>query len=90
MRAVRLEKALGAQGVRIYYKYEGGSPSGTHKPNTAMPKRSTTRRPGPSARYRTGAGQWGSALAYATQLYGLECEVYMVKCPITRSRTGGS
>src|SRR5437660_1175705 len=78
-RAERLEKALDTS-ARIYFKYEGGSPAGSHKPNTAVAqayynaqegvKRLTT---------ETGAGQWGSALALAGSLFGLEVTVYMVK-----------
>ncbi len=77
-RARRLEKALDTP-ARIYFKYEGVSPSGSHKPNTAVPqvyynaqegtKRLTT---------ETGAGQWGSALAFACAQFGIECEVWQV------------
>jgi tryptophan synthase beta chain len=79
LRAVRLEKALNTP-AHIYYKYEGVSPGGSHKPNTAIPqayynkiagtKRLTT---------ETGAGQWGSSLSLGCQLFGIECVVYMVK-----------
>jgi tryptophan synthase beta chain len=78
-RARNFEKLLGCP-VKIYYKNEGVSPAGSHKPNSALPmayynkvagtKRMTT---------ETGAGQWGSALAMASQMFGLECRVYMVK-----------
>ncbi|MCD4812705.1 TrpB-like pyridoxal phosphate-dependent enzyme [bacterium] len=78
-RAKRLEKALGTP-AKIYYKNEGVSPAGSHKPNTAVAqawynkqfgiKRLTT---------ETGAGQWGSALSFACSLLGLECKVYMVR-----------
>jgi len=78
-RAMRLEKALGSP-ARIYYKYEGVSPAGSHKPNTAVAqayynnlagvRRLTT---------ETGAGQWGSALAMAGQMFGIEVRVYMVR-----------
>lgn len=78
-RALRLEQALGTP-ARIYYKYEGTSPTGSHKPNTAVAqayynkiagvKRLTT---------ETGAGQWGSALAMACNFFGLACQVYMVR-----------
>jgi tryptophan synthase beta chain len=78
-RARALEKALDTP-AHIYYKYEGVSPSGSHKPNTAVAqayynaqegvKRITT---------ETGAGQWGSSLAFACQLFGIECKVYMVR-----------
>ena len=74
-RAYRLEKALDTP-ARIYYKYEGGSPAGSHKPNTAVPqayynsvagaRRLTT---------ETGAGQWGTALAFACAQFGLDCEM---------------
>ena len=78
-RAVRLEKALQTT-AKIYYKYEGSSPPGSHKPNTAVPqafynKAEGTRR----LTTETGAGQWGSALAFATKLFDLECMVYMVR-----------
>lgn len=79
IRAENLEKYLETP-AKIFYKYEGVSPPGSHKPNTAIPqayynkisgiKRLTT---------ETGAGQWGSSLAFATQFFGLECEVYMVR-----------
>src|SRR5205085_6423125 len=78
-RARRLERLLNTP-ARIYYKYEGVSPAGSHKPNTAVPqayynsvegtKRLTT---------ETGAGQWGSSLAFACAFFGLECKVYMVR-----------
>ena len=78
-RAHRLEKALNTP-ARIYYKYEGVSPAGSHKPNTAVPqafynaaegtKRLTT---------ETGAGQWGSALAFACAQFGIDCEIWMVR-----------
>ena len=78
-RAHRLEKALGTP-AKIYYKYEGVSPAGSHKPNTAVPqayynKIAGTRR----IASETGAGQWGSSIALACQMFGLECMVYMVK-----------
>ncbi len=79
VRAHRLEAALGTP-ARIYYKDESGSPAGSHKPNTAVPqafynaasgtKRLTT---------ETGAGQWGTALAFACAQYDLDCKVYMVR-----------
>jgi pyridoxal-phosphate dependent TrpB-like enzyme len=78
-RATRLEQALGTP-AKIFYKYEGVSPAGSHKPNSAVPqafynkiagiKRLTT---------ETGAGQWGSSIAFAGQMFGLEVKVYMVK-----------
>ncbi len=78
-RAHRLEKALGTP-AHIYYKYEGVSPAGSHKPNTAVPqayynKMSGTKR----IATETGAGQWGSAMALASKMFGLSCTVYMVK-----------
>jgi tryptophan synthase beta chain len=78
-RARRLEKALGTP-AHIYYKYEGVSPAGSHKPNTAVAqayynkKEKVTR-----LSTETGAGQWGSALSLACQMFGLQCKVYMVK-----------
>lgn len=81
-RAYNFEKLLDTP-AKIYYKYEGGSPSGSHKPNTAVAqayyskqenvKRITT---------ETGAGQWGSALSFTCQRLGVELEVYMVKTPV--------
>ncbi|MEV4351989.1 TrpB-like pyridoxal phosphate-dependent enzyme [Actinoplanes sp. NPDC049596] len=78
-RAHRLEKALGTP-AKIYYKYEGVSPAGSHKPNTAVPqafynaaagiRRLTT---------ETGAGQWGTALAFAAGQFGIECEIWQVR-----------
>ncbi|WP_250006186.1 TrpB-like pyridoxal phosphate-dependent enzyme [Actinoplanes sp. M2I2] len=78
-RAHRLEKALGTP-AKIYYKYEGVSPAGSHKPNTAVPqayynasagiRRLTT---------ETGAGQWGTALSFAAAQFGLECEIWQVR-----------
>jgi tryptophan synthase beta chain len=78
-RARRLEKVLDTP-ARIYYKYEGVSPAGSHKPNTAVAQAFYNKREGVHRiTTETGAGQWGSALAFACQLFGLECEVYMVK-----------
>ena len=77
-RARRLEKALDTP-ARIFYKYEGVSPSGSHKPNTAVPQAFYNKEAGISKlSTETGAGQWGSSLAFAGQLYGLEVKVYMV------------
>jgi tryptophan synthase beta chain len=77
-RARRLEKALDTP-ARIYYKYEGTSPAGSHKPNTAVPQAYENAQAGVRKLVtETGAGQWGSALAFATRLFGLECEVFMV------------
>jgi tryptophan synthase beta chain len=79
VRARRLEKALGTP-ARIYYKYEGVSPAGSHKPNTAVPQAYYNKKE-KVARIstETGAGQWGSAIALAAQMFGLQCKVYMVK-----------
>src|SRR3954454_17222896 len=78
VRATRLEQALGTP-ARIYYKDESVSPAGSHKPNTAVPQAFFNKAPG-ITRIATeaGAGQWGSAMSFASQLYGLECQVYMV------------
>ncbi len=78
-RAHRLEAVLGTP-ARIYYKYEGVSPAGSHKPNTAVPQAYYNRAAGiKRLATETGAGQWGSALSLAGQLFGLEVRVYMVK-----------
>jgi len=78
-RALRLEKAIGTRS-RIYYKYEGVSPAGSHKPNTAIAQAYYNKKEGVTRlATETGAGQWGSALALACQLMGLKCTVYMVK-----------
>ena len=77
-RARRLEQALGTP-AHIYYKYEGVSPSGSHKPNTAIPQAYENARAGiRKITTETGAGQWGSSLAFACGMFGLECEVFMV------------
>src|ERR671915_177132 len=77
-RARRLEDELGTS-TRIYYKYEGGSPPGSHKPNTAVPQAYENAQAGIKKLVtETGAGQWGSSLAFACSLFGLECEVFMV------------
>ncbi|HEU5084802.1 MAG TPA: TrpB-like pyridoxal phosphate-dependent enzyme, partial [Acidimicrobiales bacterium] len=77
-RAHRLEKALGTP-ARIYYKYEGVSPAGSHKPNTSVPQAYYNHAEGiTKLTTETGAGQWGSALAFATAQYGMECEVWQV------------
>lgn len=79
VRAHRWEKALGTP-ARVYYKYEGVSPAGSHKPNTAVPQVYYNKLEGVTRlTTETGAGQWGSALAFAAQMFGLECKVYMVK-----------
>lgn len=78
-RARRLEKALDTP-ARIYYKYEGVSPAGSHKPNTAVPQAFYNAAEGTKKiTTETGAGQWGSALAFATSQYGMECEVWQVR-----------
>src|SRR3954467_6634045 len=77
-RAHRLERALGTP-ARIYYKYEGVSPAGSHKPNTAVPQAFYNAKAGiRKLTTETGAGQWGTALAFACALFDLECEVWMV------------
>jgi tryptophan synthase beta chain len=77
-RAHRLEQALGTP-ARIYYKYEGVSPAGSHKPNTAVPQAYYNAKAGVrKLTTETGAGQWGTALSFASALFGLECEVWMV------------
>ncbi len=78
-RAHRLEEALGTP-ARIYYKYEGVSPVGSHKPNTAVAQAYYSNKEGVKRlTTETGAGQWGSALALACSYFGLECKVYMVR-----------
>jgi tryptophan synthase beta chain len=78
-RAHRLEKALDTP-AHIYYKYEGGSPAGSHKPNTAIPQAFFNKEEGVKRlATETGAGQWGSALASAGALFGLEVKVYQVR-----------
>jgi tryptophan synthase beta chain len=77
-RAHRLERELDTP-AHIYYKYEGGSPPGSHKPNTAVAQAYENAAAGiRKLTTETGAGQWGSALAFACKLFGLECEVWMV------------
>jgi len=79
LRAVRLEKALNTP-AHIYYKYEGSSPVGSHKPNTAVPQAYYNKLAGTRClATETGAGQWGTSLALACQLFGLECTVWMVR-----------
>ena len=78
-RARRLEKALDTP-AKIYYKYEGSSPAGSHKPNTAVAQAYYNKKEGiKRITTETGAGQWGSALAFAGACFGLEIKVYMVK-----------
>ncbi len=78
-RAYGLEKALDTP-AKIYYKYEGVSPSGSHKPNTAVAQAYYNKQEGVKRiATETGAGQWGSALSFACNHFGIECEVFMVK-----------
>ncbi|MRG70445.1 TrpB-like pyridoxal phosphate-dependent enzyme [Alphaproteobacteria bacterium HT1-32] len=78
-RARKLEKALDTP-AKIYYKYEGVSPSGSHKPNTSVPQAFYNKEAGiKRITTETGAGQWGSSLAFAGSLFGIEIDVYMVK-----------
>ena len=77
-RAHRLEALLDTP-ARIYYKYEGVSPAGSHKPNTAVPQAYYNHQEGiTKLTTETGAGQWGTALAFATAQYGMECEIWQV------------
>jgi len=79
VRARRLEEAIGTP-ARIYYKDESVSPAGSHKPNTAVPQAWFNKQEGiERLTTETGAGQWGSALCFATSLFGQECKVYMVR-----------
>src|SRR6266513_5637562 len=78
-RARRLEKALDTP-ARIYYKYEGVSPVGSHKPNTAVPQVFYNKQEGvKKLSTETGAGQWGAAVAMAGAFFGVEIEIFMVK-----------
>src|SRR6202011_1606116 len=78
-RARRLEQALGTP-AKIYYKYEGVSPAGSHKPNTSVPQAYFNHMAGVHRlATETGAGQWGSALAMAGRMFGIEVRVYMVR-----------
>jgi tryptophan synthase beta chain len=80
IRAKALERTLGLpSGVKIFYKYEGVSPAGSHKPNTAIPQAFYNKQEGiKRIATETGAGQWGSAMSIACALFGMECTVYMV------------
>jgi tryptophan synthase beta chain len=79
IRALGLEKVLKTP-AKIYYKYEGVSPTGSHKPNTAVAQAYFNKMAGVARlATETGAGQWGSALAFACDIFGLECKVYMVR-----------
>src|SRR5512136_191172 len=78
-RARRLEQALDTP-AKIYYKYEGVSPAGSHKPNTSVPQAYYNKQAGvKKLSTETGAGQWGSSLAFAGALFGLEVKVFMVR-----------
>jgi tryptophan synthase beta chain len=80
VRATALEEAIGTKS-RIYYKYEGVSPAGSHKVNSSVAQAYYNAREGVKRlATETGAGQWGSALSFATQKFNLECMVYMVRC----------
>ncbi len=84
IRAHRLEKALGTP-TRIYYKYEGVSPAGSHKPNTAVPQAYYNKISGINRlTTETGAGQWGSSLAFACQQFAMALRVYMVRISFTQ------
>jgi len=92
-RAHRLERALGTP-ARIYYKYEGVSPAGSHKPNTAVPQAYYNAKAGiRKLTTETGAGQWGTALAFACALFDVDCEVWQVGASYDskpyRGATGG-
>ena len=79
-RARRLERILDTP-AHIYYKYEGVSPAGSHKTNTSVPQAFFNREAGVRRiATETGAGQWGSALAFAGALFGIEIDIYMVRC----------
>lgn len=79
IRADNLERALGTK-AKIFFKYEGVSPSGSHKTNSAVAQAYYNKQEGVKRlSTETGAGQWGSALSFATQKFGLECKVYMVR-----------
>src|SRR4051812_25532810 len=94
-RARRLERALDTP-AHIYFKYEGVSPAGSHKPNSAIPQAYENKQAGTKRLVtETGAGQWGSALALACSLFGLECATWMVGArhdqnPNRRSMSGTS
>ncbi|HDM67311.1 MAG TPA: pyridoxal-phosphate dependent enzyme, partial [Thermoplasmatales archaeon] len=79
-RAERLEKALKTP-AKIYFKWEGVSPPGSHKPNSAVAQAYYNMKEGIERLVtETGAGQWGSALAFSTNLFDMKCRIYMVKC----------
>src|SRR5690606_24629228 len=84
VRAVNLEKHLKTP-ARIYYKNESVSPAGSHKPNTAVAQAWYNQQAGITRlATETGAGQWGCSLAFACDLFGLACKVYMVKVSYTQ------
>jgi len=88
-RARRLEKALGTT-ARIFYKYEGVSPAGSHKPNTAVAQAFYNKEEGVTKlSTETGAGQWGSSLAFAGALFGSKSRSTWSRSPTTRSPTAG-
>ncbi|HOV88400.1 MAG TPA: TrpB-like pyridoxal phosphate-dependent enzyme, partial [Syntrophobacteraceae bacterium] len=80
VRAYRLEAAIGTK-AKIYYKNEAVSPAGSHKPNTSIPQAYFNKMEGVRRiATETGAGQWGTALAFACKMFGIQCTVYMVRC----------
>ena len=84
-RAHRLEKALDTP-AKIFYKYEGSSPPGSHKPNTAVAQAYYNKKEGINRiATETGAGQWGSALSFGGACFGVKIKVYMVAISIDRS-----
>jgi len=88
-RARNLEKLLDAP-VKIYYKNEGVSPAGSHKPNTAVAQAYYNKEFGiKKISTETGAGQWGSALSMACNMFGIECRVFMVRVSYDRNPTAG-
>ena len=88
IRARRLEQKLGTP-ARIYFKYEGVSPAGSHKPNTAVAQAWYNRQAGiKRLSTETGAGQWGSSLAFAGALFGIDVTVFQVRVPLIKSPTG--
>ncbi len=89
-RARKLERVLDTP-AKIYYKYEGVSPTGSHKPNTAVPQAFYNQQEGvKKLTTETGAGQWGSSIAFAAQIFGLEVEVYMVKVSLKQKPYRGA
>jgi len=89
-RARKLERVLDTP-AKIYYKYEGVSPTGSHKPNTAVAQAFYNQQEGvKKLTTETGAGQWGSSIAFAAQIFGLELEVYMVKVSLQQKPYRGA